>query len=89
MDENTLRRRLMEWMIGFMSASTEAYAERLTPLLVSPGCLGGMGVSGERSHRRLTVAQACARHSRKNLMKRCVFAGSSRVSVMAWTSCTA
>ncbi len=32
----TLKSRLMEWMIGLLTASPETYAERIAPLLVSP-----------------------------------------------------
>jgi NAD(P)-dependent dehydrogenase (short-subunit alcohol dehydrogenase family) len=32
----TLRHRAVEWLIGLVSASAETYAERMTPLLVSP-----------------------------------------------------
>lgn len=34
--QDTLKSRLMEWMIGLLTPSAETYAERLTPLLVSP-----------------------------------------------------
>jgi NAD(P)-dependent dehydrogenase (short-subunit alcohol dehydrogenase family) len=34
--EGTLRFRFVEWMIGVVNPSVETYAERLTPLLVSP-----------------------------------------------------
>jgi len=34
--EGTLRWRFVEWMIGLVNPSVETYAERLTPLLVSP-----------------------------------------------------
>ena len=34
--EGTLRSRFVEWMIGLVNPSVETYAERLTPLLVSP-----------------------------------------------------
>jgi NAD(P)-dependent dehydrogenase (short-subunit alcohol dehydrogenase family) len=34
--EGTLRSRVVEWMIGMVNPSVETYAERLTPLLVSP-----------------------------------------------------
>jgi hypothetical protein len=32
----TLRHRAAEWLIGRLSASAATYAERITPLLVSP-----------------------------------------------------
>jgi NAD(P)-dependent dehydrogenase (short-subunit alcohol dehydrogenase family) len=41
--ENTLRFRFVEWMIGLLSPSAEAYAEDLTPLLVSPDLEGHGG----------------------------------------------
>jgi NAD(P)-dependent dehydrogenase (short-subunit alcohol dehydrogenase family) len=34
--QGTLKSRFVEWMIGLWSTSAETYAERLTPLLVSP-----------------------------------------------------
>lgn len=42
---NTLKFRLLEWMIGLLLQSAETYAEQLAPLLVSPdldGHSGGM-----------------------------------------------
>ncbi len=40
---NKLLLRVMEWMTGFMTVSPETYAERLTPLLVSPDLEGHSG----------------------------------------------
>jgi len=34
--QGTLKSRVVEWMIGLWTTSVETYAERLTPLLVSP-----------------------------------------------------
>jgi hypothetical protein len=34
--QGTLKARFVEWMIGLWSTSAETYAERLTPLFVSP-----------------------------------------------------
>jgi NAD(P)-dependent dehydrogenase (short-subunit alcohol dehydrogenase family) len=45
---NTLRYRFIEWMIGLMSPSAETYAERLTPLLVSPDLEGHSGAMFDR-----------------------------------------
>ncbi len=36
MGADTLRFRLMEWMIGLFTPSPEIYAKRITPLLISP-----------------------------------------------------
>ncbi len=36
MGEGTLKSRFTEWMIGLLTPDAETYAERLTPLLVSP-----------------------------------------------------
>ena len=36
MGANSLKFRLVEWIVGLVSMRTESYAERLTPLLVSP-----------------------------------------------------
>jgi len=41
--EGTLRFRFVEWMIGVVNPSVETYAERLTPLLVSPDLEGHSG----------------------------------------------
>jgi NAD(P)-dependent dehydrogenase (short-subunit alcohol dehydrogenase family) len=45
---NTLRYRFIEWMIGLMAPSAETYAERLTPLLVSPDLEGHSGAMFDR-----------------------------------------
>jgi hypothetical protein len=45
---HTLRYRFMEWMIGLRSPSAETYAERLTPLLVSPDLEGHSGAMFDR-----------------------------------------
>jgi hypothetical protein len=44
----TLRHRLVEWMIGLTAPSAAAYAERLTPLLVSPDIEGRSGAMFDR-----------------------------------------
>ncbi|WNG54568.1 SDR family NAD(P)-dependent oxidoreductase [Archangium gephyra] len=41
--KDTLKSRFMEWMIGLTTPSPEAYAERITPLLVSPDLEGRSG----------------------------------------------
>jgi hypothetical protein len=41
--EGTLKWRVAEWMIGLVNPSVETYAERLTPLLVSPDLEGHSG----------------------------------------------
>ena len=41
--EGTLKWRVAEWMIGLVNPSVETYAERLTPLLVSPDLEGHRG----------------------------------------------
>jgi hypothetical protein len=38
--QDTLRFHLMEWVIGLVTPSAETYAERMTPLLVSPDLEG-------------------------------------------------
>lgn len=38
----------MEWMIGLFTPTAEAYAERLTPLLVSPDLEGHSGAMFDR-----------------------------------------
>ena len=40
---NTLKSRVTEWMISLFNPSTETYAERMTPLLVSPDLEGHSG----------------------------------------------
>ncbi len=40
---NTLLHRFIEWMTGLMAQSTENYAERIAPLLVSPDLEGHSG----------------------------------------------
>jgi NAD(P)-dependent dehydrogenase (short-subunit alcohol dehydrogenase family) len=45
---DTLRHRLMEWIIGLVTPSPENYAERLTPLLVSPDLEGHSGAMFDR-----------------------------------------
>jgi hypothetical protein len=46
--EGTLKSRFMEWMIGLMTPTVEAYAERITPLLVSPDLEGHDGALFDR-----------------------------------------
>jgi NAD(P)-dependent dehydrogenase (short-subunit alcohol dehydrogenase family) len=41
--EGTLRHRAAEWLIGLLSISAATYAERMTPLLVSPDLEGHSG----------------------------------------------
>lgn len=49
----TLRFRLIEWMIGLMSPSADTYAERLTPLLVSPDLEGHSGAMFDQKGRAI------------------------------------
>lgn len=44
----TLLYRSIEWMTGLMASSTESYAERLAPLLVSPDIEGHSGAMFDR-----------------------------------------
>jgi hypothetical protein len=46
--EGTLKSRFMEWMIGLLTPSAETYAERLTPLLVSPDLEAHSGAMFDR-----------------------------------------
>jgi NAD(P)-dependent dehydrogenase (short-subunit alcohol dehydrogenase family) len=46
--EGTLRSRVVEWMIGMVNPSVETYAERLTPLLVSPDLEAHSGAMFDR-----------------------------------------
>jgi hypothetical protein len=56
---DTLRYRFLEWMIGLMTPSAEIYAERLTPLLVSPDLEGHSGAMFDpKGFRNLAVAKA-------------------------------
>jgi hypothetical protein len=50
---NTLRYRLVEWLIGLTMPSAETYAERLTPLLVSPDLEGHSGAMFDRKGRAI------------------------------------
>jgi NAD(P)-dependent dehydrogenase (short-subunit alcohol dehydrogenase family) len=45
---DTLLYRFIEWMTGVMASSAETYAERLTPLLVSPDLEGHSGAMFDR-----------------------------------------
>ena len=45
---DTLLYRSTEWMIGLLAPSAETYAERLTPLLVSPDLEGRSGAMFNR-----------------------------------------
>ena len=45
---DTLLYRFIEWMIGLIAPSAETYAERLTPLLVSPDLEGHSGAMFDR-----------------------------------------
>jgi NAD(P)-dependent dehydrogenase (short-subunit alcohol dehydrogenase family) len=45
---DTLRFRFIEWMIGLMTPSAETYAERMTPLLISPDLEGHSGAMFDR-----------------------------------------
>lgn len=44
----TLKSNVIEWLIGLMTPSAETYAERLTPLLVSPALEGHSGAMFDR-----------------------------------------
>ncbi len=46
--KDTLKSRFMEWMIGLMTPSADTYAERLTPLLVSPDLEAHSGAMFDR-----------------------------------------
>jgi NAD(P)-dependent dehydrogenase (short-subunit alcohol dehydrogenase family) len=46
--EGSLKSRLAEWMIGLLTPSAEAYAERLAPLLVAPELEGHSGAMFDR-----------------------------------------
>ena len=48
MGAGTLKYRLVEWLIGLTTPSPEQYAERLTPLLVSPDLEGRSGMMFDR-----------------------------------------
>jgi NAD(P)-dependent dehydrogenase (short-subunit alcohol dehydrogenase family) len=48
---NTLKYHLLEWLIGLTTPSAGAYAERLTPLLVSPDLVGHSGAMFDRKGR--------------------------------------
>ena len=45
---DTLLYRFIEWMTGLLAPSAETYAERLTPLLVSPDIEGHSGAMFDR-----------------------------------------
>jgi hypothetical protein len=48
MGQHPLRYRFMEWMIGLLAPSAADYAERMTPLLVSPDLEARSGVMFDR-----------------------------------------
>ncbi len=48
MGEGTLKFRLVEWLIGLMTPTAEAYAERLAPLFVAPELEGHSGAMFDR-----------------------------------------
>jgi NAD(P)-dependent dehydrogenase (short-subunit alcohol dehydrogenase family) len=48
MGADTLRFRLMEWMIGLFTPSPETYAKRITPLLISPDIESHSGAMFDR-----------------------------------------
>src|SRR5262249_9984549 len=50
---DTLLYRFTEWMMGLMASSPESYAERLTPLLVSPDLEGHSGAMFDRKGRAI------------------------------------
>lgn len=46
--KDTLKSRLLEWVIGLLTPSATSYAERLAPLLVSPDLEGHSGAMFDR-----------------------------------------
>jgi NAD(P)-dependent dehydrogenase (short-subunit alcohol dehydrogenase family) len=50
---DTLLYRFTEWMLGLIASSPESYADRITPLLVSPDLEGHSGVMFDRKGRAI------------------------------------
>jgi NAD(P)-dependent dehydrogenase (short-subunit alcohol dehydrogenase family) len=64
--EGTLKSRFAEWMIGLLSQSAETYAEKLTPLLVSPDLESHSGAMFDRKGSAVLPSPALTNTSHVN-----------------------